>query len=292
LELYKRSSHCDEVRPHEIHNLDEQHAYTTSVYQIPYERLPPRYTPKTTFPEAIFGKATFDKHFQELGNNVRRSQIVNWWYHQINDYADRQLTFHHDRFPAFSGIAKIYSGLTQYEYKAGIMVEDFRRGLLWQSGGRAIHAEVAPCWSWAVVHEERTCHRIYELIYAHDEYVDDASEVELIDISVKNLSDSCFGQVVSGSLTLRGLCQRLSGLLKASNFYFQSGWHSDHWSSRDQNYQPFTEYYPSPLEAMRIHMDVMDESNIMFWRREDIYIMRISTFSSYPDISTGRATLR
>ncbi|KAH8750944.1 heterokaryon incompatibility protein-domain-containing protein, partial [Hyaloscypha sp. PMI_1271] len=177
---------CEETRPHQIHDLVEQEAYIHSVYQIPYESLPPRYV-----------------HEPETGG--RRWEIIDWWYERVSDYINRQLTFQHDKFPAFSGIAKTYSDRTGYSYKAGILVEDFRRGLLWQTCGRPVDIEVAPSWSWAVVgHGGITYPRIYEWIYAHQTYVADPNEVELIDICVTNLHDDPFGQVISGSLTLRG----------------------------------------------------------------------------------------
>jgi hypothetical protein len=260
---------CNEERPHEIHNLDEREIYIDSVYQIPHKALPHRYVFKRD-------------------NDERRSQIIQWWYQQINDYVNRQLTFQHDRFPAFSGIAERFSYLTQHQYKAGILVEDFRRGLLWRAGGAVVHANVAPSWSCAVVQGSSNSYypSIFSRIYAHETYLDDPDEVELIEISVKNLGDSSFGQVVSGNLTLRGLCHPLHELLKTRSFYFRLGWNS--WSqTRDQNYQLFTKDQQPPLEALRLHMDVMDESNSTFWQREDVHIVRIAMFSSDPDTALG-----
>jgi hypothetical protein len=260
---------CNEARPHEIHNLNERANYITSVYQIPHKPLPHRY---------VF----------ERDNDERRSQIIQWWYEQINDYVNRQLTFQYDRFPAFSGIAERFSYLTQYQYKAGILVEDFRRGLLWQAVGAVIHADIAPSWSWAVAQGSRNSFypSIFSHVYAHETCLDDPDEVELVDISVKNLGDSSFGQVVSGSLTLRGLCHPLHELLRTRSFYFCRGWKS--WEeTRDQNYQLFTNDQSPPLEALRLHMDVMDESNATFWQRRDVHIVRIAMFSSDPDTALG-----
>ncbi|KAE9372587.1 HET-domain-containing protein [Stipitochalara longipes BDJ] len=261
-------SYCEETRPHKIHDQEEQDSYITSLYQIPYQSLPSRYV-------------------YEMGNDARRSQIVEWWYRQINDYIDRQLTFPHDKFPAFSGIAKTYSDRTQYRYKAGLMVEDFRKGLLWQTCGRPVDMGVAPSWSWAVVgYTEEAYGHVYELNYAHQTYVNDANEVELVDISVKNLGDNQFGQVVSGSLTLRGLCHRLKELLKTTantDFYFLYGWH-DYGYSRDRDYQPFGRDISPSREAMRLHLDVKDESNSTFSQREDVHILRIGMFSSMANL--------
>ena len=253
---------CEETRPHQIHDLVEQSAYINSVYQIPYESLPPRYV-------------------HEGERDERYWEIIEWWYRRVSDYINRQLTFQHDKFPAFSGIAKTYSDRTGYSYKAGILVEDFRRGLLWQTCGRPVDIEVAPSWSWAVVgHQAITHPKIYEWVYAHQTYVADPNEVELIDICVANLRDDPFGQVISGSLTLRGLCHCLNELLKTAEFYFLSGWRS-HVDCRDRNYRRFTSGY-FPQGALELYMDVMDESNSTLWRREDIHILRIGMFSSEP----------
>jgi hypothetical protein len=152
-----------------------------------------------------------------------------------------------------------------------------------------MHPDIAPSWSWAVIgHGERTHANIYEYIYAHQRYINSPNEVELIDISVNNLGDNNFSQVISGGITLRGLCHPLKELLETNNFYFQFGWHAHAFEiySKDQNYQPFSTDRP-PLEAMRLHMDTMDGSKAMFWQRPDVHIIRVGMFSSYLDSNTG-----
>ena len=260
-------SYCEESRPHEIHDITEQDQYITSVYQIPHERLPPR-------------------HVFERGNDARRWQIVQWWYRRINDYINRQLTFPHDKFPAFSGIAKTYSERTQYSYKAGLLIEDFRRGLLWQTCGRPVDLAVAPSWSWAVVGYREVPHDIYELFYAHETYVDDPDEVELIDICVRNMGDNAFGQVVSGSLTLRGLGHGLKELLKTIEFYFLWSFHEFGFSSyfRDRDYQLLDRDASPPRDALRLHLDVMNDSCSAFSQREDVHLLRIGVFSSHASL--------
>jgi hypothetical protein len=44
------------------------------------------------------------------------------------------MTFPEDKFPAFSGSAAEFANRTGYQWKAGIWVQDFRRGLLWEPG--------------------------------------------------------------------------------------------------------------------------------------------------------------
>ncbi|PMD16794.1 HET-domain-containing protein [Hyaloscypha hepaticicola] len=246
---------CNETRPHEIHNLDERTFSIDSVYQILYKA-----------------------DVCEMDNDEKHFEIIRFWYLQVVDYTNRQLTFAHDQFPAFSGIAKMFCDLTQWQYKAGILVEDFRRGLLWQSCGRDMHLEVAPSWSWAALRHGEKNADIYDCVYDNMESIDDPQEVQLIDISVTNVGDNPFGQVMSGSLTLQGFCHPLYDLLKMNDFYFHWGWYEAFASTRDQNYQTFSEHRPPPLKALRLHMDIMDEAKILFWHSEDILILRIGMF--------------
>jgi hypothetical protein len=219
----------------------------------------------------------------ELDNDKKHSKIIYWWYDQLSDYINCHLTFAHDQFPAFSGIAKMFCDLTQWHYKAGILVEDFRRGLLWQSRGRDMHPEIAPSWSWAALQHGENYGNIYDMFNWHMPSIDDPQEVQLIDISVTNVGDDPFGQVMSGSLTLQGFCHPLHDLLKMNDFYFQSGCYAFTGSIRDQHYQKVSEYHPPPLEALRLHMDDMDETKILFWHSKDILMLRIGMFSSYID---------
>ena len=248
---------CDEIQPHQIHNLSQRTYVIGSVYQI------------------LYGEDVC-----KMDNDRKLLEILQWWYTQIDDYTDRLLTFAHDQFPAFSGIAKMFCDLTQWHYKAGILVEDFRCGLLWQSRGRGMHSEVAPSWSWAALRHGEKGGTIYGYIYQQGKSLHGPQEVKLIDISVTNVGDDPFGQVMSGSLTLQGFYHPLHDLLKRNDFYFHSGWYDIPANMRDQNYQMFNEKCPPSLEALRLHMDIMDETKILFWHSEDILILRIGMFWS------------
>jgi hypothetical protein len=250
---------CNEIQPHKIHDLAERAFHISSVYQI------------------LYGENVCEMYIDN-----KHLKLLRWWYNQLNDYTKRHLTFAQDQFPALSGIAKIFCDLTQWHYKAGILVEDFRRGLLWQSFGRDMHPEVAPSWSWAVLrHGEMK----YGNIYLTEKSLHDSQEVKLIEISVTNINDDPFGQVLSGSLTLQGFCHPLHDLLKRNDFYFHSWWYDFPEDMRDQNYQMFNEKRPPSLEALRLHMDIMDETKILFWHSEDILILRIGMFwSGYPEV--------
>jgi hypothetical protein len=98
---------CDERRPHGIHDFDPTSYFVQSIYGIAHQMLP-----------TAIEQKKIDK----------TNDILNWWY------ACRQMTIPEDMFPAFSGLATEFASRTGYRWKAGIWVEDFRRGLLWETG--------------------------------------------------------------------------------------------------------------------------------------------------------------
>ncbi|KAF8855139.1 HET-domain-containing protein [Acephala macrosclerotiorum] len=85
------------------------------------------------------------------GNRVKQ---LAWWYEHINRFVRRKLTFPRDRIPAILGLANAYCERSGYTFRCGILVEDFRRGLLWQGPTDATQLEHFPSWSWASVAEK------------------------------------------------------------------------------------------------------------------------------------------
>lgn len=77
-------------------------------------------------------------------------KVMHQWYHIVNVYAKRSLTFEEDRLPALSGIAREIQKLTEFTYKAGIWLEDIHLGLLWSSNGTGTRrvGTNAPSWTW------------------------------------------------------------------------------------------------------------------------------------------------
>ncbi|KAG9237701.1 hypothetical protein BJ875DRAFT_369358, partial [Amylocarpus encephaloides] len=75
---------------------------------------------------------------------------MNFWYATVQNYLQRSITFHDDILPAIAGVAQKFQQRTGFHYKAGLWMEDFHRGLLWQSDGLIIHAISTnnPPWSW------------------------------------------------------------------------------------------------------------------------------------------------
>ncbi len=224
---------------------------------------------RTTSIDSVY-QILYEADVCKIDNNIKHFEIIKLWYNQLNDHINRHLTFAHDQFPAFSGIAQMFCDLKQWHYKAGILVEDFRRGLLWQCRGRGMHPEVVPSWSWAALRHGERYGNIYDYFYGTMASIDDPQKVQMINISVTNMGDDPFGQVTSGSLTLQGFCHPLHELLKRNDFFFQSGWYSGGRFARDQNYQVFSENR-RPRGALRRHMDIMDETKIFFFLAQRRY---------------------
>jgi hypothetical protein len=245
---------CNEKQPQGINNFLWQKSYVFSIYDIPHQPLPPRYV---------------------RGQNPARGFLaIDRWYKEVNNYANRQLTYFNDRFPAFSGIAKEFGERTGYHYKAGIWLEDFRRGLLWQSRNRIIHPEVGPSWSWAVVSGSSDPEGVYDtnLLW---EYLDDQEEAQLLSLTIQNVDNNPYSQVISASITLRGHCRKLNSIWEAHVFHYQNGQHL----LNDKDYIPFPRGTQPPPRSMAVSMDVMDDSRKLFWQQDNIFIIKIAKFA-------------
>lgn len=251
---------CTERNPHKIHDVDFDKGYVVSVYDIPYEPLPPRWA---------FGS------IPRLG-----FQAIFWWYRQVNEYAPLLLTFPKDRFPALSGLAKEFSSRTGYEYQCGIWKEDFRRGLLWESTGGATDLTIAPSWSWAAA----KCYANYKPIYAcrteEWDYLE-GREAELIECGEDSTRVDVFGQaVLPVMIRLRGLCKSFKSLLESSIFYF--GTAGDPLGRRDAAYEPSLDEPAS--SSIRICMDDEDMSIKAFWMRKEPMVIQIARFKLHESL--------
>lgn len=79
-------------------------------------------------------------------------EIYKSWQGFVWQYASTNLTFETDRFPAFIGIARIYDGLLNDNFIAGMWEGDLVRSLLWELDEKAKGiplVQIAPSWSWA-----------------------------------------------------------------------------------------------------------------------------------------------
>jgi hypothetical protein len=75
------------------------------------------------------------------------------WYHVVNAFTARNLTFQDDKLPALAGIAKRFAAITNDTYHAGLWRRDLLTGMLWYLARPSVTAKEtrAPSWSWASV---------------------------------------------------------------------------------------------------------------------------------------------
>jgi len=79
----------------------------------------------------------------------------NLWYRLLWAYGPRKFTKATDKFPALSGLARLFEQKFQSKYVAGLWSTDMINGLAWQGLGdecpQAVLPDqyIAPSWSWA-----------------------------------------------------------------------------------------------------------------------------------------------
>ncbi|KAH8687983.1 heterokaryon incompatibility protein-domain-containing protein, partial [Tricladium varicosporioides] len=76
---------------------------------------------------------------------------ISWWDKMLHSFFKCEVSIHSDLLPAVAGVAAMIAEKSGYTYKAGLWLEDFHRGLLWQSHGSVekVKNATAPSWSWA-----------------------------------------------------------------------------------------------------------------------------------------------
>ncbi|KAI0146147.1 heterokaryon incompatibility protein-domain-containing protein [Xylariaceae sp. FL1272] len=107
---------------------------------------------------------------QRYASGMGDGDVWSNWYHIVEEFTSRELTYASDTFPALAGVAELFrrSSSEPRTYAAGLWVEDIREGLLW--GARKVVERMrkapgfrqcavlhrrdeprAPTWSWASV---------------------------------------------------------------------------------------------------------------------------------------------
>ena len=73
-----------------------------------------------------------------------RGGVLDQWYHMVEVYSSRQLTFSSDVLPALSGIAIQISQVHGLSFVAGLWQQDLQLGLLWQDNAPNGHSDPEP----------------------------------------------------------------------------------------------------------------------------------------------------
>ncbi|KAF5494601.1 hypothetical protein CGCS363_v009093 [Colletotrichum siamense] len=98
----------------------------------------------------------YSKFSSSLLQSPQWGQSVKAWRQAVKQYAQLNLTFSKDRFPALAGIAKMWNPQYQDQYFAGLWRDSIHLDLLWlvYKPGRRPDEWRAPTWSWASLEHE------------------------------------------------------------------------------------------------------------------------------------------
>ncbi|KAJ9633912.1 hypothetical protein H2199_009203 [Coniosporium tulheliwenetii] len=93
-----------------------------------------------------------------------KSDMYLLWYHLIQEYTGRAITFNKDKLIALAGVASKFEEIYKNQYVAGLWRDDIERGIVWYANTRdswaartldgalvRLEEPKAPSWSWASV---------------------------------------------------------------------------------------------------------------------------------------------
>lgn len=157
------------------------------------------YSPLDEVRETI-GEATsfIHRNGTHLPQNFGKEYLMSGWCKFVTQYSRKQLTFEEDRLPAISGIAKQFAQATQYNWAAGLWLEQMPEILLWDTRSSVAASQQSrgrgPTWSWASL--GRPCHFSPSIL--QDPFV--VSKV--LGVKCKTVDGNPFGTVSEGTLRL------------------------------------------------------------------------------------------
>ncbi|KAH6683453.1 heterokaryon incompatibility protein-domain-containing protein [Halenospora varia] len=131
---------------------------------------------------------------------------ISWWDKMLHSFFKREVSVHSDLLPAVAGVAAKIEERSGYTYKAGLWLEDFHRGLLWQSHGSVEKVEnaTAPSWSWAS--RKQPWHPRFLFLDVYEE----GHRAKILDHQVRTVSESPYSQVANSRLEMEGFARPLT----------------------------------------------------------------------------------
>jgi hypothetical protein len=167
---------CDESTPNWPSKQDQLSWYKNKLFEIP--RRVEIDAGMTSLPNSL-------KIFIPL-SKIQVDQAFRWWYHVLDNYIHRQITYPGDRLPGIAGLAKEFARRTGFRYVCGLWREDFLNGLRWNAHGTKVQTDLSfepPSWSWASLHG--TPLRSDESCCAWDLHTE-GQDADIIDCSIVN----------------------------------------------------------------------------------------------------------
>lgn len=162
-----------------------------------------------------------DKQLGRLGNILRQSDdwvepvevARHYWYHMVDVYSQRTLSFQEDRLPAVSAIARRMARILGDEYLCGIWRSNAPFELLWSCNGVAADATPmqgadnsgrwGPSWTWAS--QQGGINLVMHFKFMFKYFQVDAN-FEIVEHVAKYKSPrNIYGAVTAARLRVRGL---------------------------------------------------------------------------------------
>ncbi|KAF7542018.1 hypothetical protein G7054_g23 [Neopestalotiopsis clavispora] len=144
----------------------------------------------------------------EQKHALSSENMLDEYYKMVETFSHRNLTVGSDKLPAFSGLARRLHKFLRGQYLAGLWSCDIGRGLCWyreMDSAKHVSRYRAPSWSWAVTDE-----RILFAAQSDTAVRDHPLAVQMIAFDIQPRHESNpYGEIQSGSLTLRGLTRPL-----------------------------------------------------------------------------------
>jgi len=161
-----------------------------------YEPLSHWHEPKP--PSSVLSKTPFEQLLD-------RSTTLEYWYKIVASYSSCELTKATDRFPAMSGLTRIFQQKLGDEYVAGLWRTDAARALNWHVPFHKAEAHasqvvefIAPSWSWASVRQT-----IVTDMLEHSD-----SELEIKKMVATRSTQDDFGKISNAELSVSGRFHR------------------------------------------------------------------------------------
>jgi hypothetical protein len=189
------------------------------------------------------------------------------WRHLVESYCNRELTYEHDKFPAVSGLAKLYAEQLQDQYLAGIWRRDLHLSLVFELSQAYLskrpsfseridamesrHSYIAPSWSWAA-HKQYIEFGSWGFFPYQDKH-DARPECNVVDARCLVSGLDHFGIVEDGYIVLSGK------MLRPEKDEFPVVY-KDCWGWESEGYHEWCLFGKSPV--LRVCLD-------MFLDRED-----------------------
>lgn len=230
-------------------------------------------TTKRFFSTPELGKAQFPE-YEMFFNPIYK------WYNLVSDYVTRDLTNRNDIFPSISGLAREIERQTSNTYAAGIWLEDFHRGLLWQMNGAGIPSKtyLAPSWSWASL--ELTPGGLdppygklnLNICFTYPE--DEDRRATLLTHEIVPTDDDPFGCISLGLLRMRGKA------LDAEKWQGETKPHFNHVgvTERSHFHSPSSPYAAEDADQLICYFDIVEKDANLEENLGDVTMFQISTW--------------